>query len=94
MTTGRKKIHSPSHGVDAFFVDLSFHSGVDLLTNLCDTKSSFVSLDTSTRDQAYIPLINCSISMFSRTLPMIALVNRSADMRGNIRPDVMVQIAW
>jgi hypothetical protein len=37
--------------------------------------------------------MSCSISMFSKTLPMIALVNRSADMRGSMSPEVMVAMA-
>jgi hypothetical protein len=40
-----------------------------------------------------LPVINLSISIFSSTLPTIVMASKSAVVRGNIIPDVMLQSA-
>jgi hypothetical protein len=34
------------------------------------------------------------MSMFSKTLPTIVMASKSAVVKGNIRPEVILQIAW
>lgn len=40
------------------------------------------------------PSIRRSMSMFSRTLPTIAIARRSAVVRGSMTPEVRLQRAW